>query len=758
MFKLKWKNAELLLLLIFSLLFYLPYSIAVGATNYRVQGEIPKYPANDFKEDEQARVMATIKIVATTKDAFSDDGEVYRAEFRLPRDFYITSAGFVDDGIEEDLELERGAGFEDNSREIQINLIAEERNNPGHYRGFELVVQDIPRPDDYPELVLHFNRVVVPRGFRDNVTVTVDSEESAFSEGTFTIARIQSARLTVEVSEQQFLVGNTQTLGPIKVSENMPATFEYIDLILPGGYTWDVDSCYIDPMLGLRQDLNNDGRYDEKDFLLSVENDKYGQSVLHIEILNQERTATIGKMEILCNVDVEDGSVSYGDVNLRLESNADLNTSSLKVATFSQQKIDLKGENIKEIYGGLCAQKTGDIVIAENAPETLIEDRKISIELPEGAKWSTIPSVQLEGDNYLDISPLILNAERDRITFEVEAGSLDRPGKIRLKEGKVDLAIDFMGNLIVKIGGSARISGEATIANVKPPLTVNVVNKPDVIIGKQEQVAGDLEISEAAVRTFLARDLWIEFPEGIRLNKPPRVEITEGDIRISRASIHKDGERERLIIPVQNSSSQKAKLVVKDIVYDLNRVLPDGDLLLKVGGPAVNEVNSLTDPLFPEREWVCEVANATAAKAAAVETIPIATQQPVAVSFKIGESSYQVNGEKVDMDTAPCIVDGRTFVPVRYVAQALGLQAADILWEDREQRVTLKTAGNIVQLKTGEKAIYRNGIKVSMDAASYIKDGRTMVPMRALTEAFGAKITWDAATSSISIIRQSTAS
>ncbi|MDD4627735.1 MAG: hypothetical protein PHP87_11755, partial [Syntrophomonas sp.] len=466
-----WKRLKgLYLLLVFTLLLLLPSGSAYGATSYRIQGELPKYPASDFKEEERACALATVKIVASTKDAFTASGsESYWAEFRLPRNFYITSTGIYGDGRQGDVELARGRGFEDQARAVEIKPIAEERNKPGYYRGFEIMVENIERPDDYPELQLYFNRVVVPRGYKGNVELSIDSAGAGFSSGSLTIANIMSARLTVEASEVQFLVGSEQALGPIRVTENMPGTFEYIEMTLPGGYQWNQDSCYIDPMLGFRHDFNGDGRYDKDDFMISVEGDKYGQSILHIEALG--KTKTVGKMEIECKVQFKDEHSSYGDLSLQLKSNAELNVSSLKVASYSQQKIDLSVQNVKDVYGGLCAQKIGNIIISENAPTTLASNRRVTLSLPEGAKWAGLPSVKLEGDKYLDIGDLVINSEKNQLSFEIEDSSRERPGKIILEEGKVDLATDFQGELVVEVAGSAGVSGSSTVARVKPAFT-----------------------------------------------------------------------------------------------------------------------------------------------------------------------------------------------------------------------------------------------------------------------------------------------
>ena len=133
---------------------------------------------------------------------------------------------------------------------------------------------------------------------------------------------------------------------------------------------------------------------------------------------------------------------------------------------------------------------------------------------------------------------------------------------------------------------------------VKPAFTAIASSKPSLLVGQQEQLAGDLEITESAGRVLLARELWIEFPAGIKLARNPQVEVAAGDIRLSSSLLNQEGDRERLIIPIQNSSSKPAKILIKGIAYNLNNMLPDGDNKIKLGGPAANEVNSGSNQIF----------------------------------------------------------------------------------------------------------------------------------------------------------------
>ena len=117
--------------------------------------------------------------------------------------------------------------------------------------------------------------------------------------------------------------------------------------------------------------------------------------------------------------------------------------------------------------------------------------------------------------------------------------------------------------------------------------------------------------------------------------------------------------------------------------------------------------------------------------------------------FVVGQNIYTVDGQARIMDTAPYIKDGRMFVPIRYVAQAVGVAPQDILYT--EGKVTLLKNNKVVQLTIGSNTMLINGAAVNMDVAAEIANGRTMLPFRWVALAFGAMVKWDEAARTVII-------
>ncbi len=113
--------------------------------------------------------------------------------------------------------------------------------------------------------------------------------------------------------------------------------------------------------------------------------------------------------------------------------------------------------------------------------------------------------------------------------------------------------------------------------------------------------------------------------------------------------------------------------------------------------------------------------------------------------FVIGLNQYFVNDQTpgIQMDAAPYIdaSSGRTLVPVRYLADALG---ATTNWDASTQTVTVTTAVYNISMVIGSTTLTVNGQAQTMDVAPVINDGRTYLPARYVAETLGYNVDWDA--------------
>jgi len=103
--------------------------------------------------------------------------------------------------------------------------------------------------------------------------------------------------------------------------------------------------------------------------------------------------------------------------------------------------------------------------------------------------------------------------------------------------------------------------------------------------------------------------------------------------------------------------------------------------------------------------------------------------------------SLMIDGKGIDTEVTPRIVQQRMLVPLRAVAENTGV---DVEYAASTGRVTLKTPIHSTAVFVGKKTAYKDGKIFELDAAPIIVQGRTLVPVRFVSEALGYKVTWDA--------------
>lgn len=117
--------------------------------------------------------------------------------------------------------------------------------------------------------------------------------------------------------------------------------------------------------------------------------------------------------------------------------------------------------------------------------------------------------------------------------------------------------------------------------------------------------------------------------------------------------------------------------------------------------------------------------------------------------FAADDVTVKLNGEVVDCAAygqAATIVDGRTLVPLRAIFEALG---ATVEWDQGTKTVSSELNGTAIKLTIGENTLYKNGEAITIDVAAMIMNGRTLVPARAIAEAYGVGVEWDSATRTV---------
>lgn len=114
------------------------------------------------------------------------------------------------------------------------------------------------------------------------------------------------------------------------------------------------------------------------------------------------------------------------------------------------------------------------------------------------------------------------------------------------------------------------------------------------------------------------------------------------------------------------------------------------------------------------------------------------------------ESEIKVilDGEEIRFDQPPVIISDRTMVPVRAIYEALG---AEVLWDAPTRTASGTKMGVTVAFTIDEPTVVINYTDKAIDAPATIVNDRTLVPVRALAEGFGVDVQWDASARTVTL-------
>jgi len=110
--------------------------------------------------------------------------------------------------------------------------------------------------------------------------------------------------------------------------------------------------------------------------------------------------------------------------------------------------------------------------------------------------------------------------------------------------------------------------------------------------------------------------------------------------------------------------------------------------------------------------------------------------------------SVTIDGKPVSFDVEPVMENSRILVPLRAIFEAMG---ASVKWNEDTQTVTAEKDGTKVSMQIGSNKMVKNGETITLDVPPQLINNRTLVPVRAIAESFGAKVDWDEVTKTVLI-------
>ncbi|OCT12988.1 hypothetical protein A8709_21950 [Paenibacillus pectinilyticus] len=129
---------------------------------------------------------------------------------------------------------------------------------------------------------------------------------------------------------------------------------------------------------------------------------------------------------------------------------------------------------------------------------------------------------------------------------------------------------------------------------------------------------------------------------------------------------------------------------------------------------------------------------------------PVTMSPTTSIWMKIGSGALTINGTTTWMDVAPFMKDGNTFIPLRYLGEAIG---AEVTWDAATQTAWVKTGGNTATFWIGKPYMELNGQRKDIGTPIFLHGGRTQVPLRFITELLGWDVKWNDADWSITLTK-----
>lgn len=124
------------------------------------------------------------------------------------------------------------------------------------------------------------------------------------------------------------------------------------------------------------------------------------------------------------------------------------------------------------------------------------------------------------------------------------------------------------------------------------------------------------------------------------------------------------------------------------------------------------------------------------------------TVSSLAPCVMANDVKVSIDGKYLTFDVPPQIINDSTMVPLRTIFESLG---ASVEWDQSTRTVTSKKNDTTIVLTIDNPIMYVNSRQVVLETPACIIDERTLVPVRAISEAYGTNVEWDNSTRTVII-------
>lgn len=320
---------------------------------------------------------------------------------------------------------------------------------------------------------------------------------------------------------------------------------------------------------------------------------------------------------------------------------------------------------------------------------------------------------------------------------------------------KVKADWDCDGDVVLKGKGRGGEEVECVILNAKPVAKL-VIESKDVLNGSRYVDVNDVVIEETEPGALHTGE---EFAISLTPLKFADVkfentgEITSENISIDKLTL--DKESETIYFTIKSRSKEAAKITISGIKIASRSSLPLGEHKLSLNHVDAAKAKNLergTDYVYLKDG---ERALDFISDAPYMNIVNELGRVKKTTVFTLGSADYTVDGVAMQLDAPVFTQDNYTMLPVRAVADALGV---NVLWNAENRTATFVDGDKVVSVKIGAKTLYKNGIAYPMATKASVKAERMYIPISSVGDAFGLNrdvdYTWNESTKQVTIYPQ----
>ena len=406
---------------------------------------------------------------------------------------------------------------------------------------------------------------------------------------------------------------------------------------------------------------------------------------------------------------------------------------------------------------------TLEVSVEENTGDILNTSRKATFTFPEG-----IEVVKLDYKEKDVEDSFKYEIDENVVTiWNYSTGNKE-------SEDETDFGMKFLLNAAPTFSGDVKVTlggefddVELKVATVKAPYTVEA-KTTEVLIDYRYVPVNEIVITEAEEGLLEDGDVIALQVEKMDFEDAGSYEVTTGDLDVDVTINDGKNDVAQLEVEVKDESTEASTVTISGLELYLDRTLPVGGYALqnvkadnilwenstdkkgeddKDSYEYVPEANQASNGLFKYKEVTCN-ENYVEVVTSGRDNDDSTTNRKIVIT--IGATTMAVGTQTITLDTPAYInAENYTELPLRAVSEAFG---ATVGWDDASRTVTVMMGQRIVSMTIGSKTMFINGTPVQMNTAPEITNERTFVPVRDLANALGiSKIDWNEASQTVTL-------